>query len=157
MLKQYCVIQTFGCNLDQTKTRYAVFFGDEYKEVLALLTPYRSRTDDEVDAKLKEAGICVYGGNLLQKFIDEISDPSFFNYLCDELEAMLQEENNAEKFAQKVSFMKDNKFFPDRKWIDQLFNAAVKKTNSLPPGEAKDLLTAACKDLREILRYVFTH
>ena len=157
MLKQYCVIRTFGCDIDETRTRYGIFSDEEYEEVLALLTPYRNRDPDKVDAKLKAAGICVYGGDLVQKFINEISDPSYYDHLCDELEAMLQEENNAETFAQKVTFMKDNKFFPDRQHIDKLYDATVKKTNSLPPGETKDRLTAACKDLRDILRYVFMH
>jgi len=157
MLKQYCVLRTIGCDLRKTRTRYAVLLDEEYEEVLELLTPYRSRTDDEVDAKLKEAGICVFGGNLLQKLIDELSDPSFFDHLCDELETLLQEENNAETFSQKVTFMKDNKFFPDKQRIGKLYDAAVERTNSLPQGEAKDIFTAACKDLRVILQYVFRH
>ena len=141
MIKQYCVLRSFGCNLGETRTRYAVLLDEEYEEVLALLTPYRSCTDDELDAKLKKAGICVFGGDLLQKLIDELSDPSFFDHLCNELETLLQEENNAETFAQKVTFMKDNK----------LYNAAIERTNSLPQGEAKDLFTTACKDLHDIL------
>lgn len=154
MLKQYCLLRSFGCNMDKTKTRYGVLLDEEYEKVLTLLTPYRGRTDDEVDAKLKEAGICVYGGDLLQKFIDEMSDPSFFDHFCDGLETLLQEENNAETFAQKVTFMKDNKLFPNKQQIDKLYDAAVKKTNSLPQGEAKDRFTAACKDLRDILQYL---
>ena len=151
MIKQYCVLRSFGCNLGETRTRYAVLLDEEYEEVLALLTPYRSCTDDELDAKLKKAGICVFGGDLLQKLIDELSDPSFFDHLCNELETLLQEENNAETFAQKVTFMKDNKLFPDRQQIKKLYNAAIERTNSLPQGEAKDLFTTACKDLHDIL------
>jgi len=157
MINHYGVLRLFGCDMDKTRTRYSVLLDEEYEEVLALLTPYRGRTDDEVDAKLKEAGICVYGGNLVQKLIDELSDPSFFDHFCDELETLLQEENNAETFAQKVTFMKDNKLFPDKQQIDKLYTAAVKRTNSLPQGEAKDRLTAACKELREILYYIFKH
>ena len=93
----------------------------------------------------------------MQKLIDELSDPSFFDHFCDELETLLQEESNAETFAQKVTFMKDNKLFPDKQQIDKLYTAAVKRTNSLPQGEAKDRLTAACKELREILYYIFKH
>ena len=151
MIKQYCVLRSFGCNLGETRTRYAVLLDEEYEEVLALLTPSRSRTDDELDAKLKKAGICVFGGDLFQKLIDELSDPSFFDHLCNELETLLQEENNAETFAQKVTFMKDNKLFPDRQQINKLYNAAIERTNSLPQGEAKDLFTTACKDLHDIL------
>lgn len=157
MLNHYCVLRTFGCDMDKTRTRYSVLLDEEYEEVLALLTPYRGRTDDEVDAKLKEAGICVYGGDLVQKLIDELSDPSFFDHFCDELETLLQEESNAETFVQKITFMKDNKLFPDKQQIDKLYTAAVKRTNSLPQGEAKDRLTAACKELREILYYIFKH
>ena len=157
MIKQYCVFRAFGCNLGETRTRYAVLLDEEYEEVLALLTPYRSRADDELDAKLKEAGIGLFGGDLLQKLIDELSDPSYFDHLCDELETLLQEEKNAETFAQKVTFMKDNKLFPDKQRIGKLYDVAVKRTNSLPQGEAKDIFTAACKDLRDILQYVFKH
>ena len=157
MIKQYCVLRYLGCNLGKTRTRYAVLLDEEYEEVLALLEPYRSRTDDELDARLKEAGICVFGGDLLQKLIDELSDPSFFDHLCDELETLLQEENNAETFAQKVTFMKDNKLFFDKQQITKLYNTAVERTNSFPQGKAKDIFTAACKDLRDILQYVFKH
>ena len=34
MLKQYCVIRTFGCDIDETRTRYGIFSDEEYEERL---------------------------------------------------------------------------------------------------------------------------
>lgn len=74
----------------------------------------------------------------------------------DELEEMIDTHTDAHRFADTVSFMKSKQLYPDRKRIDAIFNAALHwmKTSD---GDEKKLVNEACFDLKDILRYVFTH
>ncbi len=73
VIKQYAVVRSFGCVLNVAKMRYAVFSDAEYEEVTLLLKPYRSCSDSEAQEKLEAAGICVYGGDLINNIIDWLS------------------------------------------------------------------------------------
>lgn len=87
-----------------------------------------------------------------------IPRPAIIDSFCDGLGKMLEDNADASAIAKVAAFMKLHQIHPDRQRIDQLFNAAYSKLKATAPGEEDwQLFNAACLDLKDILRYVFTH
>ena len=84
-----------------------------------------------------------------------------FNALVDrfsaELESMLAETTYVDGIVEVVTFMKNEQLYPDRERIDRIFKSALQLLAQLPAGNEKQQMNGACFDLKDILRYVFTH
>jgi len=77
---------------------------------------------------------------------------------CDGLEKMLEDNADANAIAKVAAFMKVHQIYPDKQRIEKLFNAVFNKQSATQKGEEDwQQLNAACLDLKDILRYVFTH
>lgn len=74
-----------------------------------------------------------------------------------ELESMLAEANDVDGIAEMVSFMKNEQLYPDRERIDRIFKVALQLLAQLPAGDEKQRMNGACFNLKDILKYVFTH
>ncbi len=74
-----------------------------------------------------------------------------------ELEAKLAESTDVDGIAEMVSFMKNEQLYPDRERIDRIFKAALQLLAQLPSGDEKQRMNGACFDLKDILKFVFTH
>lgn len=75
----------------------------------------------------------------------------------DEVETCLDSSSDIGELAQIVSFVKDRQLFPDKTRIDRVFNKAVRELNEMSAIEEKQRFNMVCNDLKDILRYVFTH
>lgn len=76
---------------------------------------------------------------------------------CNGLKKLLEEDTAAHDIAKAAAFMKQHQLYPDRQHIESLYQAAYDKLKSSPQGEDWQQLNAACRDLLEMLRYVFKH
>lgn len=81
---------------------------------------------------------------------------SLIDRFYDELKKMLATHDDFRGFAEAVSFMKENQMYLDRKRIDEIYNASV-QWEKTAEGDEKQILYNACLDLKEILKYAFTH
>lgn len=86
-----------------------------------------------------------------------IPRPAIINSFCDGLEKMLQNNAEASAIATAAAFMKLHEIYPDKQRIEKLFNAVFNRLNATPKGADWQQLNTACLDLKDILRYVFTH
>ena len=78
--------------------------------------------------------------------------------VANELEASLDSANmEVGEVAKIVTLMRDEQLYPDRRRIDRIFTKALNRLNVLPEGEEKQRFNAVCMDLKDVLRYVFTH
>ena len=77
--------------------------------------------------------------------------------VCKALESMLDTDLDSREFAELVSLMKAYNVHPSKEHIDRAFTKAVNKLNSMPEGEEKQKFNMVCTELKEILRFVFTH
>lgn len=77
--------------------------------------------------------------------------------LCDEMCSMLDFDFDMVKFYDAVTLMKQHQIYPEKAQIDGVFTKAVNKLNSMPEGEEKQRFNAACIELKDILKWVFTH
>lgn len=93
----------------------------------------------------------------LEQDPDAIPRPALIDRFCDGLGKMLEDNADANDIAKVTAFMKLHEIHPDKQRIEKLFNAAVNKQKITPQGEDWQQLDAACRDLKSILRYVFTH
>ena len=64
---------------------------------------------------------------------------------------------NVTEVADIVSFMKEKQLYPDKASIDHLFAKALGRLKIMPEGEEKQRFNEVCLDLKDILRFVFTH
>lgn len=96
----------------------------------------------------------------LMEHYDKYCNATPMNALIDrfsnELKMLLSARSDARRFAEIVSFMKEKHLYPDRKRIDEIFNASVQWTKNAD-GEEKQLVNAACFELKDMLKYVFMH
>ena len=76
---------------------------------------------------------------------------------CDGLEKMLEDHADASAIAKVAAFMKLHEIYPDKQRIEKLFNAVFNRLNATQQGADWQQLNTACLDLKDILRYVFTH
>ena len=109
------------------------------------------RCDMTVDTGLDE---------LMEQFeqdLPPIPRPALIDSFCDGLEKKLEDNADANDIAKLAAFMKIHQIYPDRQRIDKLFNDTFNKLKATPQGEDWQQLNAACLDLKDILRYVFTH
>lgn len=97
---------------------------------------------------------------LMENFEQHQADMPF-NALIDrfanELETQLNSNFEVNEIAKMVAFMKAHQLYPDRTRIERIFGIAVKKLNSMQDIPEKQCFNNACGDLKDILRYVFTH
>lgn len=83
---------------------------------------------------------------------------ALINSFCDGLEKMIENNADADDIAKVAAFMKLHQIYPNRQSIDQLFNSTYNKLKATAQGEENwQQFNAACLDLKDILRYVFTH
>ena len=79
------------------------------------------------------------------------------NRLSDELETLLTQGSDIGQIVMLTSFMKEHQLFPDKQRINDLYNDCFKMMDAMPQGEDRQQLHDACVDLKEVLRYVYTH
>jgi serine/threonine protein phosphatase PrpC len=132
-------------NMDEAIKRIGTSDGDD--NTLLVL-----RRDMTIDTNLDE---------LMDRFdqYQKTTTPlALVDCFCDGLEKMLQGNGDTQEIAKVAKFMKEHQIYPDRQRIDKLLNVAYSKLNATPQGEEGwQQLNAACIDLRDILRFVFTH
>ncbi len=98
----------------------------------------------------------------LMNLFDEYQTIMPFNALIDRfsdgLESLLYASRlEVVEVADIVAFMKEKQLYPDKTRIERIFNKAVGRYNILQEGEEKQRFNAACMDLKDLLKWVFTH
>ena len=98
----------------------------------------------------------------LMNLFDEYQTIMPFNTLIDRfsdgLESMLDARRlDVIEVADIVAFMKEKQLYPDKTRIERIFNKAVSRCKIMPEGEEKQRFNAACMDLKDLLKWVFTH
>lgn len=98
----------------------------------------------------------------LMNLFDEYQTIMPFNALIDRfsdgLDTLLEAKSvDVVEVADIVAFMKEKQLYPDKTRIDQLFNKALCRLKFMPEGEEKQRFNQTCWDLKDILRFVFTH
>ena len=100
--------------------------------------------------------------NELMVHFDEYRTIIPFNALIDrfsdELESRLNSTSlDVAEMADIISFMKEKQLYPDKTRIDRIFTLASDKFKMMPESAEKQRFNEVCWDLKDILRYVFTH
>ena len=59
--------------------------------------------------------------------------------------------------AEIVSFMKDKQLYPSKTCIERIFNKAVNRFKNMEAGEERQRFNSVCMDLKDMLKWAFTH
>lgn len=115
-----------------------------------LVLRYNLVLDEEVDLhelmnSFEEYQTMMPFNTLIERFSDGLESMLDAGHL-DELEV-----------ADIVAFMKEKQLYTDKTRIERIFNKAVSRCKIMPEGEEKQRFNAACMDLKDLLKWVFTH
>ena len=123
-------------------------------------------TDDDDNSLLVLRHNLAFGEEVglreLMNLFDEYQAIMPFNALIDRfsdgLDTLLEAKSiNVVEVADIVAFMKEKQLYPDKTRIDQLFTKALSRLKIMPEGGEKQRFNQVCWDLKDILRFVFTH
>jgi len=133
-------------------------------DMTASIVRITTTDDDDNSLLIVRRNMAVGGEVSLRELMDDFEkykDEMPFNTLIDrfssELESMIASGNDVNGIAEVVAFMKDNGLRPDRNGIDRIFKSALQLLGKLPAGDEKQRMNFVCLNLKDILKYVFTH
>ena len=89
------------------------------------------------------------------KYKAEMPFNALIDRFSDELETML--DASPLEVADIVAFMKEKQLYPDKARIDRVFKKALGRWKAMPEGEEKQRFNKVCAELKDILKWVFTH
>mgnify|MGYP002624714240 FL=1 len=96
--------------------------------------------------------------NLFEEYQTIMPFNALIERFSDGLEIMLDAGRlEVVEMADIVAFMKDKQLYPDKRCIDRIFTKALNRLNALPEGNEKQRFNAVCMELKDILRWAFTH
>ena len=96
--------------------------------------------------------------NLFDEYHAIMPSNALIDRFSDELDTLLEAKSvDVVEVSDIVSFMKEKQLYPDKVRIDQLFAKALGRLKIMPEGEEKQRFNEVCLDLKDILRFVFTH
>lgn len=133
-------------------------------DMTASIVRITTTDDDDNSLLIVRRNMAVSGEVSLRELMDDFEkykDEMPFNTLIDrfssELESMIASGNDVNGIAEVVAFMKDKGLRPDRNGIDRIFKSALQLLGKLPVGDEKQRMNVVCLNLKDILKYVFTH
>lgn len=96
--------------------------------------------------------------NLFEEYQTIMPFNALIDRFSDGLETLLDSSCiEVVEVADIVAFMKGKQLYPDKTRIERLFNKALGRWRIMPEGEEKQRLNMVCVDLKDMLRWVFTH
>lgn len=96
--------------------------------------------------------------NLFEEYKTIMPYNALIDKFSDGLEALLDASSlEVVEVADIVTFMKEKKLYPDKERIERLLTKASDRWRIMPEGEEKQRFNLVCLDLKDILRWVFTH
>lgn len=96
--------------------------------------------------------------NLFDEYQAIVPSNALIERFADGLETLLDASRlEVVEVSDIVTFMKERQLYPDKTRINQIFTKAVNRLNNMPKGEEEQRFNAVCVDIKDILRWVYTH
>ena len=86
-----------------------------------------------------------------------ISEKYLVEWIYHDIEDQINETGDFVQLGAMAKFALDQKLFPGKQRMEEIFEKAVKLLNSLPQGERWQQLNLACYDLKAIFYYLCKH